>query len=338
MLFALSDVRADTEVDTGAADSGAADTGRVSTGDASIGAAESGVDTGNADTVGKQGIMNEGSETEPAAQNSPAVWTEANDAQGGFRGDAQGGFRGYAQGGFRGDAQATAVWTEGRHPYAELSGEDDDDDNGGGVGGDAVLNEGGELVGLEVGDLDEPPLPIFRPHSPGRNNPSCRRADTGALETGAVDTGAVLRDYTRSHSSRGENCELSDPVADAPPHAPHGAAKLARRARVPAWLLVGADVISGFSSGLSVRYFPLYFKEILSMGPLALNGLYVVTPLLTAVANAAFGRLARAAGQAQTALFARALSLSCLVAIILVDAEAEHASQISNSSGGGSGL
>ena len=52
--------------------------------------------------------------------------------------------------------------------------------------------------------------------------------------------------------------------------------------RVPAILIMMADLTSGVASGMSIRYFPIFFMENLHLSPVQLQILYIVAPLLQA--------------------------------------------------------
>lgn len=52
-----------------------------------------------------------------------------------------------------------------------------------------------------------------------------------------------------------------------------------RRRRI-AVLIAIADVVSGLASGMSIRYFPIFFVENLHMGPVKVQILYALTPML----------------------------------------------------------
>jgi hypothetical protein len=150
-----------------------------------------------------------------------------------------------------------------------------------------------------------------------------------------ADYGQLEPEQQHQHHEQQQHQHLLAGAAQlAHAHATHSAARAATIAR----LLVTADVLSGLSSGLSVRFFPLFFKEALLLGPVAVNAIYVVTPLLTALANWAAGRVAHSAGFAQTALGGRLISLGCLCAIIaLQDDDLPSGGHVTHAAGGGYG-
>lgn len=58
---------------------------------------------------------------------------------------------------------------------------------------------------------------------------------------------------------------------------------------VPATIAFG-DIITGLASGMTIKFFPIYFMNDLSMKPVALSLLYTITPLCTAASGIAAQR------------------------------------------------
>ena len=52
-----------------------------------------------------------------------------------------------------------------------------------------------------------------------------------------------------------------------------------RLGRIP-YVVLASDVVSGFGSGMTVKFVPLFFKNRVGFTPMATNALYVVSPLL----------------------------------------------------------
>jgi len=67
--------------------------------------------------------------------------------------------------------------------------------------------------------------------------------------------------------------------------------------RVIPVLISISDVIGGIGSGCSIRYFPLFFVDRLHLGPVAVQVLYICSPLLQAVLMKLSHRLARTYGR-----------------------------------------
>jgi len=58
-------------------------------------------------------------------------------------------------------------------------------------------------------------------------------------------------------------------------------------------LVASADVLAGLAAGMSVRYFPIFFLENLGLGPIVVQLLYILSPLLQIVLS----RVAHARGR-----------------------------------------
>ena len=228
------------------------------------------------------------------------------------------------------DGRAAASSPAASSPAASSLGEEGGAEEDGG-GGDWVGKGGGEADAADEAECDasepvsiapdELPLPSAIPI--GRPASSAASPRAHAHEPSARPrSGSSARDVSHGAFALPDlaSAEVSARAGDGGDEAGRAAERAAARTRTVAWLLVSADVLSGLSSGLSVRFFPLFFAERLGLGPVQINALYVLTPLLTALANGAAGRLARTAGQAQTALLLRSVSLCCLLAIIALHA------------------
>mmetsp|Transcript_20141 Transcript_20141/g.37434 ORF Transcript_20141/g.37434 Transcript_20141/m.37434 type:complete len:525 (-) Transcript_20141:490-2064(-) len=90
--------------------------------------------------------------------------------------------------------------------------------------------------------------------------------------------------------------------------------------------LVLSDVISALGSGMTVKFFPLFFKRKLGLSPVELNGIYMVLPVFMTLVSLAALRAAKQIGRAQACFV-----LSCLGSVALfVLAYAEAALSESN--------
>ena len=85
-----------------------------------------------------------------------------------------------------------------------------------------------------------------------------------------------------------------DDVADDDPGA--GAAKPRRSPLgAPRYVILASDLVSGFGSGMTVKFVPLFFKNRVGFSPVATNALYVASPLFMMAGSRACGRLSREA-------------------------------------------
>jgi len=71
--------------------------------------------------------------------------------------------------------------------------------------------------------------------------------------------------------------------------------------RVP-YVTIIADIISGFGSGMTIKFFPLFFKNELGLSPIHVNAIYVGLPIAMALGSQAAQVLRRRIGRAQTCI------------------------------------
>eukprot|EP00611_Tribonema_gayanum_P010496 TRINITY_DN2052_c2_g1_i2.p1 TRINITY_DN2052_c2_g1~~TRINITY_DN2052_c2_g1_i2.p1 ORF type:complete len:558 (+),score=249.24 TRINITY_DN2052_c2_g1_i2:100-1773(+) len=77
-----------------------------------------------------------------------------------------------------------------------------------------------------------------------------------------------------------------------------------------------SDVMSGLASGMSIRFFPIFFMSDVGLPPVAVSAIYAVSPLLTsAAATAAQRLLAPRLGRAATTVSVKVVGISLLVLI-----------------------
>jgi MFS family permease len=147
-----------------------------------------------------------------------------------------------------------------------------------------------------------------------------REAETLGEESEAIAgprKGSGVSSSNRGSSVRGG--KAAD--AEAPTEAEADTAAAAKRAhalRVVPWLVASADVCSMLGSGMTVKYFPIFFKDDLGLGPIAVNAIYVICPLLISMAGLIAQRLSLRLGSAQTAFAFRLTGIALLVAISFI--------------------
>mmetsp|Transcript_19926 Transcript_19926/g.35549 ORF Transcript_19926/g.35549 Transcript_19926/m.35549 type:complete len:510 (+) Transcript_19926:64-1593(+) len=87
-----------------------------------------------------------------------------------------------------------------------------------------------------------------------------------------------------------------------------------RAKRVP-YVTIFADVLSGFGSGMTIKFFPLFFKNNLGLSPIQVNSIYVGLPVAMALGSQAAQVLRRRIGRAQTCILYGYLGAMALAAM-----------------------
>ena len=110
-----------------------------------------------------------------------------------------------------------------------------------------------------------------------------------------------------------------DDVADDDPGA--GAGKPRRSPLgAPRYVILASDLVSGFGSGMTVKFVPLFFKNRVGFSPVATNALYVASPLFMMAGSRACGRLSREAlGRPRACAYFMGLAALGLVGLSLLD-------------------
>jgi len=88
--------------------------------------------------------------------------------------------------------------------------------------------------------------------------------------------------------------------------------------RVVPVLIAVSDLISGLGAGMSIRYFPLFFVDRLHLGPVAVQSLYIVAPLLQAVLMKTSQRLAQTYGRCHVTVAFKWTGIALMFAMIAV--------------------
>lgn len=92
-------------------------------------------------------------------------------------------------------------------------------------------------------------------------------------------------------------------------------------------IIVLTDVCFGLASGMSVQFFPLFFMEAYNLSPMAISGIYVLSPLLTSLASFCAQRLSHHLGRVITTVTCKLLGVSFLFLMCFLDYQ--HASALS---------
>lgn len=87
-----------------------------------------------------------------------------------------------------------------------------------------------------------------------------------------------------------------------------------RRRWIPYILLLAETTVS-IGSGMTVKFFPLYFKEEIGMSPTQVQLIYVIVPIVMAVCSHFGTMIASTFGRVQTSLLLQLSGVSCLMAM-----------------------
>eukprot|EP00977_Amphora_coffeiformis_P015293 scaffold4494_cov161-Amphora_coffeaeformis.AAC.12 len=79
-----------------------------------------------------------------------------------------------------------------------------------------------------------------------------------------------------------------------------------------------ADLISGLASGMSIRYFPIFFVDSLKMGPVLVQILYAVSPLCLACCMKVAQRLSKTFGRCRIAVTFKWTGILLMYAMVVV--------------------
>lgn len=81
-------------------------------------------------------------------------------------------------------------------------------------------------------------------------------------------------------------------------------------------LLVTGNVIIGIGAGMTVKYFPLFFKEIYSLSPIIIQVIFGVTAMFTGIAGLIAQQFSKKRGRAQMIAATQFVATLCLVGLI----------------------
>ena len=93
--------------------------------------------------------------------------------------------------------------------------------------------------------------------------------------------------------------------------------ELQKRRRWIPYVLLTASIIMAIGSGMTVKFFPLFFKDEVGMSPTQVQIVYVMVPLLMAVISGVGMKIAASGfGRVQTSLLLQFSGVSCLYAMV----------------------
>ncbi len=73
-------------------------------------------------------------------------------------------------------------------------------------------------------------------------------------------------------------------------------------ARYVPHVIIGSDLVSGFGSGMTVKFFPLFFSQKLKLSPISTNTIYIIVPLFMTCASLVAQKLSRRYGRIQVSM------------------------------------
>lgn len=84
-------------------------------------------------------------------------------------------------------------------------------------------------------------------------------------------------------------------------------------------LIASADLMSGLASGMSIRYFPIFFVQHLHLGPVMVQVLYVVAPLGQATLLYTAQKLSQTWGRCRVAVLFKWIGITLMCLMIILD-------------------
>eukprot|EP00756_Hemistasia_phaeocysticola_P018858 Hpha_TRINITY_DN15624_c4_g4::TRINITY_DN15624_c4_g4_i1::g.99228::m.99228 len=87
------------------------------------------------------------------------------------------------------------------------------------------------------------------------------------------------------------------------------------RARHVPHIIVASDMISGIGSGMTIKFFPLFFDEAIGLSPVGVNLIYVGLPFFLTAGSFAVQRLSRKIGRVDASMFCGLISAAGLVGL-----------------------
>lgn len=72
------------------------------------------------------------------------------------------------------------------------------------------------------------------------------------------------------------------------------------------------DVIYGLASGMTIKFFPLFFKNEVNLSPIHVQSIYIIQPILMALASKAAQSFSRTYGRVQVLLAAQSMGIALL--------------------------
>ena len=161
---------------------------------------------------------------------------------------------------------------------------------------------------------------------------SCLFRDDKALgdesEAAQAGDGAAPDVDARASSLSGDGVKLTD-VEDSKEEPTHDDADAddeegttlikadPRVARIP-YIVFVTDLVVALGSGMTIKYFPLFFKNDCHMSPASVQAIYVAVPVAMACSSTAATALAKLVGRVQAVLLLRVAGLCCFGTMVFL--------------------
>ncbi len=88
-----------------------------------------------------------------------------------------------------------------------------------------------------------------------------------------------------------------------------------RRSRIP-YILFCSDMLVSLGSGMTVKFFPLFFKDDCELSPVTVQVIYLIVPLFMIVCAQCGSAMSKTLGRVQTILSVKTIGLSFLFSIV----------------------
>lgn len=82
--------------------------------------------------------------------------------------------------------------------------------------------------------------------------------------------------------------------------------------------LIGLGFIVGLGAGMTVRFFPIFFKEVYSLPPTVTNVIFTIAAVLTGLVGLSSPRIAKKIGKIETMFLVQFIAILCLLIIALI--------------------
>jgi sugar phosphate permease len=109
--------------------------------------------------------------------------------------------------------------------------------------------------------------------------------------------------YHKSHEDEDEDEDEDEKI------------KLNKKAKRIPILLVTSDIIVGMGAGMSIKFFPVFFRSIYNMQPISVQLIMGITAIFTGVIGILIQKLSLKKGRVEMMLAVKILSTLCLIAI-----------------------
>lgn len=138
--------------------------------------------------------------------------------------------------------------------------------------------------------------------------------DSEELDLNAGDTAPVQRQPTRNQSSH-VLCELGRARQTDSAHSEHMYWCIPKHRLAPVLVSI-ADLTSGLASGMSIRYFPIFFLDTLHLSPVQVQLLYLLAPLLQACFMKSGQHFSQRFGRCKVTVAHKWSGITCMAALV----------------------